>query len=66
MSSILVFQKPNQFDDYGMCTSCGWRPEYEDSHVVYSCSYRCDFIGTIYDIWLDEDGEVQCKKKNDD
>lgn len=40
------------------CKSCGWCPEFPDSHVEHSKYGGCEYIKSMYDISFDEDGEI--------
>ena len=47
------------FDEDGKCNFCEWRPEYMDSHVLYSQCYeipltKCEYIKNKYILDLDE------------
>jgi hypothetical protein len=45
------------------CSSCGWRCEYEQSHVSYG-GLVCRYINVRYFISLDDDGEVVAELRN--
>jgi len=45
------------------CSSCGWRCEYEQSHVLYG-GLVCRYINVRYFISLDDDGEVVAELRN--
>lgn len=45
------------------CIYCGWCPELPQSHVQWARWSGCKYISEIYDTWINEDGEVEHKKK---
>ena len=45
------------------CSYCGWRCEYEQSHVSYG-GLVCRYINVRYFISLDDDGEIVAELRN--
>jgi hypothetical protein len=49
------------YDD-DACKFCGWRSEYEQSHIDYG-NWNCSHIVVNYDLKFDEDGNLEWTKK---
>jgi hypothetical protein len=49
-------------DENGFCKYCGWNSCYLDSHIIHG-NFKCKFITDNYDVSIDEDGEIEYKKK---
>jgi hypothetical protein len=50
-------------DDDDRCKHCGWMCEFPESHVQHSMWSGCEYIESKYDVWRDEDGEIEFKLK---
>lgn len=47
----------DEYVDNDCCPYCGWRCEYEDSHIRYG-NTGCKYITDMYDITITEDGDI--------
>ena len=45
------------------CEHCGWHPELPESHVHAAMRDGCAEMEAVYDMWIDEEGEVQWAPK---
>ena len=45
------------------CSDCGWRCEFHDSHLYYCGGGGCKYMREKYDVWCNEDGELEWKEK---
>jgi hypothetical protein len=53
-------------EDEDKCKSCGWRSEYPESHIAYCGGDGCEYIRDKYKTWINEDGELEWKLKDED
>ena len=49
--------------DPEICKYCSWRCELPESHIQHAGCNGCKYISNKYDIFIDEDGELQHKLK---
>jgi len=62
MSKQFLIDCPQKhFDEHGQCKYCGWMCEFPESHAEHDPS--CKYINKLFNISIDEDGELCCKLK---
>ncbi len=49
--------------DLQECSECGWCCEFPNSHIEHCGGGGCKFIRDKYDVWFNEDGELEYKLK---
>jgi hypothetical protein len=49
--------------DEMFCEYCGWCEEYPHSHIEHCRGFGCKYITSKYDVWINEDGELEWKLK---
>lgn len=53
-----------KIEDNDCCKFCGWRSEYEQSHIDYG-NWNCSHIVANYNLKFDEDGNLEWTKKDE-
>jgi hypothetical protein len=48
------------------CKYCGWRSEYPESHILYCGGSGCEYIKNKYNTWINEDGEMEWKLRDEE
>ena len=48
-------------EDDDSCKSCGWRSEYEQSHIDYG-NWKCVYITANYKLRIDDDGNLEWER----
>ena len=49
--------------DLQSCSECGWMCEFPNSHIEFCGGGDCKYIRSKYDVWFNEDGELEWKLK---